>query len=275
MTEAAHSYQWLGGGSDIPGATGSSYTLTASEQGQTIQVRVSFTDDADNQESLTSVATETVAAKPNTAPTGLPAVSGTPQVDRTLTADTSPIADADGLTNVSYRYQWIAGGSDIGGATGASYTLTASQQGKTVQVRVTFTDDRGNSESLTSEPTGAVAAKPTPLTATFTNVPTSHSGSGAAFTFDLAFSENVKLSYINLRNHAFTEDGGNVVGARRKVPGSNRTWTITVEPDGNGAVTITLPETTNCGDQGAICTKDDSGRKLSNRNEFTVSGPGG
>jgi hypothetical protein len=77
-----------------------------------------------------------------------------------LTADTSPIDDEDGLINVSYRYQWLAGGTDISGATGSSYTLTASEQGKTVQVRVTFTDDADNAESLTSVPTVAVAAAP-------------------------------------------------------------------------------------------------------------------
>ena len=67
---------------------------------------------------------------PNSPATGLPTVSGTPQVDQTLTADTSGISDQDGLTNVSYGYQWTAGGTDIEGATGASFTLTASQQGE-------------------------------------------------------------------------------------------------------------------------------------------------
>ena len=208
---------------------------------------------------------------PNSPATGAPTIGGTPQVGETLTADTSPIDDQDGLTNVSYSYQWIAGGTDIEGATGSSYTLTASKQGKTIQVRVTFTDDRGNAESLTSEATGTVAAKPIPLTATFTNVPTSHGGSGATFTFDLAFSENLELSYITLRDHAFTEDdNGPVTRAQRKVQGSNQTWTITVEPSGNGAITITLPATTDCAATGAICTSD--GRMLSNSTTITVPG---
>ena len=208
----------------------------------------------------------------NTPATGLPGISGTPQVDQTLTADTSPIDDADGLTNVSYRHQWIAGGTDIAGATGATYTLTASEQGKTIQVQVTFTDDRGDAESLTSVATKAVAAKPVPLTASFSNVPTSHDGSGE-FTFDLTFSENFPLSYRTLRDHAFTEDDhGPVTKAQRKVQGSNQTWTITVEPSGNGAITITLPATTDCNATGAICTDD--GRKLSNSTSVSVAGPG-
>ena len=97
------------------------------------------------------------AAEANTAPTGLPAISGTPQVGETLTADSSAITDEDGLDDVSYRYQWLAGGSDIEGATGSGYTLTSSEQGQTVQVRVTFTDDADNAESVTSAATVTVA----------------------------------------------------------------------------------------------------------------------
>ena len=147
LTNVSYSYRWLAAGTDIDGATGSSYEITSSEQEQTIQVRVSFTDDRDNAETLTSAATVAVAAKPNTAATGLPAISGTPQVEETLTASTSAIADEDGLTNVSYSYQWIAGGTDIAGATGSSYELTSSEQGQPIQVRVIFTDDRDNEET--------------------------------------------------------------------------------------------------------------------------------
>ena len=272
LTNVSYGYQWIAGGSDIAGATGSSYTLTASEQGQTIQVRVTFTDDADNEETLTSEATVAVAAAPNRSATGKPTIGGTPQVDQTLTADTSPIDDADGLTNVSYRYQWTAGGTDIEGATGASFTLTASQQGKTIQVQVTFTDDRGNAESLTSEPTDAVAAKPTPLTVRLkAAAPATHDGS-SEFTFEIEFSEEFGISYATLRDHAFTVTGGSVEKAQRTDKPSNIPWRIEIKPQGNGDVTITLPATTDCDADGAICTGD--GRKLSNSLSFTVSGPG-
>ena len=130
----SYRYQWVRNegtdDADIAGGTGSTYTLVDADQGQTIKVRVTFTDDADNDESLTSAATETVLARPNRSAAGLPTISGTARVDQTLTASTSDIADQDGLTNVSYRYQWTAGGADISGATGSTYTLTASEQGK-------------------------------------------------------------------------------------------------------------------------------------------------
>ena len=276
LTNVSYSYQWIAGGSDIDGATRSTYTLSASEQGQTIRVQVTFTDDRGNAESLTSVATGAVAAaaaQANNPPTGLPGISGTPQVDQTLTADTSPIDDADGLTNVSYSYQWIAGGSDIDGATRSTYTLSASEQGQTIQVRVSFTDDADNEETLTSEATAEVTAPPVPLTVSVAvSAPASHDGS-SEFTFEIEFSEEFNLSYRTLKFDAFNVTGGSVERAQRTDKPSNIAWLITVKPHGNGDVTVVLPVTTDCDAAGAICTGD--GRKLSNRLEFTVSGPDG
>ena len=207
----------------------------------------------------------------NNSATGLPAISGTPQVGETLTASTSDIDDQDGLTGVSYRYQWTAGGADISGAIGASHTLTAAEKGQTIQVRVDFTDDAGNAESLTSVATDAVAPKPVPLTASFSNVPAAHDGS--AFTFELRFSEEVELSYVTLRDDdAFSVTDGGVTSARRLTQGSNIGWTITVTPGSAAGVTVVLPVTTDCDADGAVCTQ--GGKKLSNRLEFTVSGPG-
>ena len=60
--------------------------------------------------------------------------------------------------------------------------------------------------------------------------------------------------------------------AERITKGSNLRWLITVRPDGDGQVTITLPATTDCDAEGAICTGD--GRMLSNEVVLTVSGPG-
>ena len=155
---AAFSYQWLADDAAIQGATNLTYILAEADEGKAIKVQVSFTDDAGNEESLTSAATDAVEARPNSPATGAPTVSGTAQVGETLTADTSGIADTDGLTDVTYSYQWMADDDEIAGATGSTYTLTDSEEGKTVKVRVSFTDNAGNEESLTSGATGAVAA---------------------------------------------------------------------------------------------------------------------
>ena len=176
LDNAAFTYQWLAEDADISGATGSTYMLVEADEGKSISVRVSFTDDAGNDESLTSEATDPVAAatQSNSPATGAPTISGTPQVGETLTANTSGIADEDRLDNASFSYQWLADGDTISGATGSTYTLVNADEGKSISVRVSFTDDAGNEESLTSGATDAVAAseppaKPTGLSATATH----------------------------------------------------------------------------------------------------------
>ena len=395
LDDAAYAYQWLADDVGIAGATAASYTLTSNEEGKAIKVRLSFTDDAGNGESLTSAATDAVASPPtpltasihdapeshdgensftfelrfseepepdfsyealrddaftatggtvtkarrieppgnvrweitvepssdadvtivlpettdcddqgaictadgrmlsaevtltvagpeeeeeqtppeNNPATGAPAISGTVQVGETLTADVIGIADEDGLDNVSYAYQWLADDADIAGATGATHTLTSSEQGKAIKVRVSFTDDGGNDESLTSAVTDAVASPPTPLTASIHDAPESHDGENS-FTFELRFSETPEpdFSYETLRDQALTASGGTVTNARRLDPPGNVRWEITVEPSSDADVTIVLPVTTDCAGQGAICTAD--GRMLSAEVTLVVTGLG-
>ena len=281
LTNPSFSYQWIRNDgntdADIQDATASTYTLVSTDEGKTIKVRVSFIDDANIQETLTSAATAAVAALPNSPATGQPTITGTAQVDETLTANTSGIADEDGLTNPSFSYQWIRNDgsedTDIQDATASTYTLVSTDEGKTIKVRVSFTDDATNPETLISAATVAVAdLPPEPLTASLENTPDSHNGSDE-FTFDLRFSEDVKLSYKTLREHSFTVTGGTVKKAKRQDTGSNILWRITVAPDSDADVTLILPATEDCDNEGAICTKD-GGRPLSNRLELTVRGPG-
>ena len=164
LTNATYSFQWLSDDTEIAGATSLTYTLVDANEGKAVKVKVTFTDDAGNEESLTSAATDAVASapSPNSPAAGTPTISGTAQVGETLTANTSGVADADGLGNVQYEYQWLADDSDISGATNATYTLADSDEGKAIKVDVSFTDDAGNDESLSSEPTVVVAAAPPP-----------------------------------------------------------------------------------------------------------------
>ena len=89
--------------------------------------------------------------------TGKPRITGTVQVDELLTAKRLSIQDTDGLENVVFKYVWLADDAEIDGASGSTYTLTSGDAGKTIKVKVTFIDDAGHAESLTSDPTGTVA----------------------------------------------------------------------------------------------------------------------
>ena len=116
--------------------------------------------------------TMTIDVTPGNDPaTGEPTITGTAQVGRTLTAVTTGILDADGLTSVTYTYQWIrANGTeaDIASANSSTYTLDSADLGKTIKVKVTFTDDGGTPETLTSAATATVTAAT--ITATCTGM---------------------------------------------------------------------------------------------------------
>ena len=382
LSNASFTYQWLAADTEISGATGSSYTVVAADVGKTIKVQVSFTDDAGNEESVTSAATTAVTHPPltattrdapeshdgataftfelrfseapvdsfsyttvqnhaftvtegsvsnvgrlepgknvwweitvepdsnadvtialnattdctaegaictgdgrklsgglelvvpgppeNSAATGAPTIGSTAQVGGTLIASTSGISDADGLVNASFTYQWVADDTEISGATTSTYTVTNADAGKVIKVTITFTDDAGNEESVSSAATAAVTQPP--LTATIHDAPESHDGA-TAFTFELRFSEAPvdSFSYTTVQNHAFTVTEGSVSNASRLEAGKNVRWEITVEPDSNADVTIALNATTDCTAEGAICTGE--GRKLSGGLELVVLGP--
>ena len=158
MTQAAFSYQWVShdgtAGYRIPGATAASYTPASWYVGKTLRVRVSFTDDGGNDETLFSAPTAPVAAKVNHPASGKVLILGTPRVGETLQADTSRIEDDDGFSRARLRYRWLShdGGRPIEGATAAAYTPAAEYEGATVSLRVSFTDNAGNHESLRSAP---------------------------------------------------------------------------------------------------------------------------
>ena len=111
----------------------------------------------------------------------------------------------------------------------------------------------------------------TPLTASFSAVPAEHDGS-SRFTVGLAFSEEVKAGFRKVKA-ALDVTGGTVKRARRVAPPGNEQWTIAIEPDGHGAVSVLLPATTDCDATDAICTDD--GRTLSGGVAVQIAGPPG
>ena len=167
LTNVVFNYQWVrnadGADTDISGATASTHLLGDDDLGHSIKVQVSFTDDDGYSETLTSDAM-VVVRPPNVTASGSPTITGTAQVEVTLTADTSGISDGNGLTNVQFAYQWVRAregtDTDISGSTGPTHTLAVDDLAHTVKVRVSFTDDHGYSESVTSNATGQVTRPP-------------------------------------------------------------------------------------------------------------------
>ena len=109
------------------------------------------------------------------------------------------------------------------------------------------------------------------LTASFEGVPEAHDGE-RAFRFHVAFSEDIGIDYQALRDDAFTVSGGAVTEVRG-VDGRYDRWEITVAPDSDGDVAITLPAGRACEVSGAICTTGEHRRQLTNTPAATVAGP--
>ena len=147
------SYQWQRNGSNIVGATGSTYTLGDADVDASIRVVASYTDGRGTAESVTSAAAEPVA-NVNDAPTGTVSISGAVTEDPVLTASNT-LADADSMGAISY--QWQRNGSNIVGATGSTYTLGDADVGASMRVVVSYTDGHGTAESVASAAVGPVA----------------------------------------------------------------------------------------------------------------------
>ncbi len=96
----------------------------------------------------------------NNKPTGDVTISGTPTQGQTLTV-LNTLADANGLGTISY--QWLSNGTVISGANQSNYALTADDIGKTISVKASYMDGKGNAENVTSKSTDLVVGIPVPM----------------------------------------------------------------------------------------------------------------
>ena len=132
----------------------------------------------------------------NDLPSGKPTITGTATVGQDLTASTSGISDADGLSGVTYSYQWVlvdGGDNNISGATSSTYTLQTADEGKKVKVKVSFTDQGSTTETVTSDAypsSGTIMGAPNTLpTASNGTVTTAEDTDYAFSAADFNFSD--------------------------------------------------------------------------------------
>ena len=88
--------------------------------------------------------------------TGPVTITGMAEVGQMLSADTSQVADADGITSVTYTYAWYSGGAVVDGETNSTYGVLARDMENSIYVVVTFQDDASNDERLQSAAVGPV-----------------------------------------------------------------------------------------------------------------------
>ena len=213
-------------------------TLAATDANKYYYVRVEAKEDGQNDYQFRYL-TEAPPQPPNTAATGAPTITGTAQVRETLTASTAGIADDNGLSNATFTYQWVRNNgstdTDISGATGSTYTLTTSDLAHTIRVEVSFSDDDGYFETVTSSATTTVIRPPN---ATASGQPTitgtvqvgetlTASTSGIS---DGNGSANAQFGYQWVRNNGGTDaDSSGATGSTYTLTTSDLAHTIKVK----------------------------------------------
>lgn len=128
--KAKLTYQWYRGNSKIKNATKASYTLTATDKGQTIKVKVTAAAPGYDTSTKTSPATRKTTIGVFT--TGL-TLTGTPAVGKKLTVEFKTWNEP----KAKFSYQWYRGEAKIKKAAKASYTINQADKGKTIKVKVT------------------------------------------------------------------------------------------------------------------------------------------
>ena len=175
----------------------------------------------------------------------------------------------------------VAGGAAIVDATGPG--------GHAAELRNAATTI---AEGATVVATGGQAS----LTAGFEedSVPVDHDGE-TAFTVQVRFDESAstggdgsqqpgeqgddqsmtgmppELPGLTLRAESFLLSGGRLTDLSPLVEGENHLWSLDIEPDSTGDVSISLGPTLDCAAAGAVCTSD--GRRLANNIHAVVKGP--
>jgi hypothetical protein len=140
-------YQWVGGSSDIPGATGETFAVTPDLVGKPVRVRVTATTGAGVLTKTSDETEEVLRARFGDTPK--PVIAGTAATDQTVTVDTGTWAP----TPDSLTITWKRNGKAIAGASGTgatSYTLTPSDTGHKLTVTLTARRAGYTTTSVTS-----------------------------------------------------------------------------------------------------------------------------
>lgn len=151
-------YQWLRSGKTITGATASTYTLTATDEGTRISARVTGRNTkglgptGGTRATFTSAQTATITPGTfSSAPK--PTVRGTAKVGSKLTA-----IPGTWKPTATLSYRWYRGSIPISRATKVTYTVTSADLGKTLTVKVTAKKAGYVATTISSTKTAKVVA---------------------------------------------------------------------------------------------------------------------
>ena len=178
-------YQWKQNGTNIAGATSSSYSISnvqSSSNGAQFTVTVT--------NSVSSITSNAATLTVNSAPT----ITAQP-ANLTVTAGSTAMFSVTATGNPAPTYQWKQNGTNIAGATGSSYSISNVQSSSNgAQFTVTVTNSvssiTSNAATLTVNGTPTIGTQPTNATVV----------AGAPATFTVAATGTPTPTYQWQRN---------------------------------------------------------------------------
>ena len=130
-SSVAFTYQWSANGVPIPGATNSTLTPTAAQDGAVVTVAITANKAGYDSASATSPETGEVAKGVLSA--GAVSVAGTARVGEMLTAHIAESAPA----GATATFEWFVGDATVEAATGPTYTPVVADYDQTITVKAT------------------------------------------------------------------------------------------------------------------------------------------
>ena len=146
-----YTYSWKSSGAPIAGASAKTFTPTPAQLGKPLSVSIRAT--RPSYPSLTATSAAVKVAPGTMQATTPPRITGTAQVDHTLTASSG----AWSPSGSSYAYQWSVGGTAVPGAVTPTFVLGPEAVGKQVTVKVTAARSGYAKTAASSAATGAVS----------------------------------------------------------------------------------------------------------------------
>lgn len=153
--------QWLRSGAPIQGANAATYLLTAADVGSTITASVTASNQTGSKTVITAPTPVVITNQPPTYP---PAFSTQPSIVGSATAGSFLTAFpgiVTGNPTPSLDYLWLADGVSTG-ITTQTYTVTVSDIGKRLSVRVTATNTDGTATATSSQTQPVIQVAPPP-----------------------------------------------------------------------------------------------------------------
>lgn len=231
----SYTFQWRRSGSPISGAEGSTYTVTADDIGYTISCRVTAYNagGSDYEDAVAGTVGNPVPSN-----TDLPTITGVAAVGNVLSAWRGAWSGAP----TSYAFQWRRGSSNISGAQGTTYTVTAADIGYTISVRVQAVNAAGSSPYAYANATATV---PTPLYPPTNTALPAINGTGAVGN---TLTANVGLWTASPTSHRYEWYRAGGVGGG-KVVGTSASYTLT-SADVGGVIYLTVWARNAAGESG-------------------------